>query len=340
MAVIVHFNFADHVPEQGHITFGDLATRTQLHVERVRRILRCAVAHRVFCEEPLGYISHSAISKSLLKPGLKAWLGHQFEEMLPSSAKLVDAFEMYPNVDDDRETAFSVAFSGQDRTTYWEVLEKTPWKVKRFCDALEYISTSGGAGDFRTLVSCYDWKKLGAGKLVDVGGSTGRVSIAIAELADPAMDFVIQDLPEVEAEALNTIPENLRERMVFQPHDFFKPQPTLEAHVYMYRQILHDWPDGKVVEILKALIPALNSGDYLLLIESVQPDPQTLPNSIDRLIYAADLLMMAKHNSKERTLDMWKDLLRRASANFVLENVISPEDAGAQGAIIEVRWWL
>lgn len=338
MAVIVHFDFASQVPEQGYISFEELANRTKLNVERVRRVLRCAVAHRVFREEPLGNISHSVISKCLLKPGLKSWLGHQFEEMLPSSAKLIDAFEMYPGVDDDTETAFSVAFSGQDRTTYWDVLEKTPWKVKRFCDALEYISSSGGAGDFRTLVSCYDWKKLGACKLVDVGGSTGRVSIAIAELADPAMEFVIQDLPEVEAEALNTIPENLGKRMVFQPHDFFKPQPIIDARVYMYRQILHDWPDGKAVEILNALIPALDPGDYLLLIESVQPDPKTLPNSLDRLIYAADLLMMAKHNSKERTLDMWKDLLRQASPNFDLENVISPENAGAQGAIIEIRW--
>ena len=339
MAVIVHFEFAGKVPEQGHISFEELAKRTQLHVEKVQRILRCTVAYRVFCEEPLGYISHTAISKCLLNPGLKAWLGHQFEEMLPSSAKLIDAFEMYPGVDDDTETAFSVAFSGQQRTTYWEVLQKTPWKVKRFCDALEYIPTSGGAGDFRVLISCYDWKKLGGCKLVDVGGSTGRVSIAIAEIADPAMEFVIQDLPEVEAEALNTIPEPLSRRMVFRPHDFFKPQPTLDARVYMYRQILHDWPDGKAVDILVALIPALDPGDYLLLVETVQPDPQTLPNSVERLIYAADLLMMAKHNSKERTLGMWKDLLRRASPNFVLENVISPENSGAQGAIIEIRWW-
>ena len=36
-------------------------------------------------------------------------------------------------------------------------------------------------------------------------------------------------------------------------HDFFKPQPIRNASVYFMRMILHDWPDYKALEILKAL---------------------------------------------------------------------------------------
>lgn len=341
LAVAVRFNFARNVPTdpRSSISFEELAKKIGLHSDRVTRIVRCISAFYIFDENPVGYVRHTAASRMLLNPGMIAWLGHQFEEMLPASASLAASFERYPNIESDRETAFSIAHSGEQLKTYWEVLESTPGRVKRFSDALEYITSSSGPGDFRPVVACYDWKKFGATTLVDVGGSSGRVSACIAEYADPGLKFIVQDLPELEEESNSTIVAlGMKDQITFQPHNFFEPQPIKDAKVYVYRQILHDWPDKMAVEILRACIPALNAGDYVLLLEAVQSPPGILPNNIERLVRATDLLMMSKHNAKERTLDMWRDLVQDADKRFVLESVTSPEQHPSAGSVIQFKW--
>ncbi|KAH8821899.1 S-adenosyl-L-methionine-dependent methyltransferase [Xylogone sp. PMI_703] len=336
LSVVTHYDIANHVPLEGEISFADLAPKVNLSLDRLQRVLRCVIAFRIFHEKTVGYVSHSATSKVLRDKGARAWMGHQFGEMLPASAKLVDSFEKYPDSENHDETAMSMAFYGPDRKTYWEILEKEPWKVQRFSDGLEYVTTTGGQ-DFHHVVRAYNWQKFGDATLVDVGGSSGRVSVAIAQLA-PQLKFIIQDLPELEPVANVIIPKDLSNRMRFIPHDFFKPQPITDAKVYMYRQILHDWPDKEAIEILKALIPALHNGDVLLLVEAVIHEPNETPNGVDRLVRAADMLMMAKHNSKERTLAMWKKLLKDADSRFELVGVTSARDSPESGSVIEVKW--
>jgi hypothetical protein len=336
MSVITHYDIANNVPIDSEISFIDLSSKVDLSVDRLRRVLRCAIAFRIFRESTVGYVSHSVTSKVLRENGARAWMGHQLEEMLPASAKLVESFEKYPDSENHDETAMSMAFYGSDRKTYWEILNKEPWKVKRFSDGLEYVTTTGGQ-DFRHVVRAYDWSKFGDVTLVDVGGSSGRFSVAIAPLA-PNIKFIIQDLPELETEANATIPKDLSNRIRFMPHDFFKAQPVLEAKVYMYRQILHDWPDKEAIEILRALVPALDNGDALLLVEAVVPEPNVAPNGVDRLLRTADMLMMAKHNSKERTIKMWEKLIKDADSQFDLISVTSARDSPESGSVIEVRW--
>lgn len=341
LAVAVRFDFAENVPTASgsSIAFVEMARKTKLHLDRVIRVLRLLITYHVFDEPQNGYVCHTAASRMLLNPGTKAWLGHQFEEMLPASASLVKSFEMYETVESDRETAFSIAHAGDQRKTYWEVLGQSPDKVKRFSDALEYVTSSAGPGDFRPLIACYDWKQFGSSTLVDVGGSSGRVSACIAEYSDPGLKFVVQDLPEMEEEASDRITGlGMNDRMRFEAHNFFKPQPITDARVYIYRQILHDWPDEMAVDILRAAVPALDADDYLLLLEAVQPPPGILPNPMERLIRATDLLMMAKHNAKERTIEMWAELIAKADCRFVLESVTSPEKNPEAGAVIQIRW--
>lgn len=261
------------------------------------------------------------------------------EEMLPASAKLVDFLETYPHAQTAKETAMSLAFPPYDVPKgYWDVLEaKGPAAVQRFSDGLEFATATGGNHDFRALVEVFDWQQFGDCLLVDVGGSSGRVCVEIARLA-PDMRFVVQDLPELETAAREAIPVELTERVEFRAHDFFEPQPVGDAKVYLMRQILHDWPDAEAVLILKALVPALKTGDTVLLLEAVLPEPGILPPHVERLVRSADVLMMAKHNSKERTLGMWRELLKEADERFVLEAVTVNERCPEAGSLIEVRW--
>ena len=42
-------------------------------------------------------------------------------------------------------------------------------------------------------------------------------------------------------------------QVMVQAHDFFTPQPVVDADIFLLRHIIHDWPDAKVTEILKRL---------------------------------------------------------------------------------------
>ena len=338
MSVVVRFDIANKVPTVGEISFEILSHKTGIDVERLQRILRCAMANSVLEETKLGYVGHTLMSKILRSNGARAWLGHHFEEMLPAATKLVSFLEEYPDSQSSKETAMSLAFPPfETPKSYWEIVEKMPGRVQRFSDALEYVTGTGGQHDFHDLVNIFDWKKFGNALLVDVGGSSGRVCAAIAPLA-PEMTFLVQDLPEVETAFNEAIPSNLTDRMSFQAHDFFQAQPVAEAKVYLYRQILHDWPDRDAIQILQALVPALRDGDTVLLCEAVFSEPGDLPKPIERLVRSADLLMMAKHNAKERTLPMWRELINKADPRFGLGGVTANRDIPSAGTFIELSW--
>ena len=105
-----------------------------------------------------------------------------------------------------------------------------------------------GSEMIKTLTEdIYPFYDLPAGsKVVDVGGSRGHVSVRIAEKV-PDLNFVVQDDEGIlEAGQAEGIPENVKDRIEFMPHDFFNEQPVQGAEVYLLRFILHDHPDAFV----------------------------------------------------------------------------------------------
>ena len=68
-------------------------------------------------------------------------------------------------------------------------------------------------------------------------GAGGVFDVYLANLF-PRLKFVVQDLPPVIAGA--TLSQGLRDRVTFQGHDFFTPQPVVGADVYFSRWILHN----------------------------------------------------------------------------------------------------
>lgn len=122
------------------------------------------------------------------------------------------------------------------------------------------------------LVENYPWKRLGAGTLVDVGGSNGEYSIAIAQNY-PRIKVIIQDRLDVVTKAKSNAPTQRADRISFMAHDFFLEQPIKDADVYLMRWILHDWSDTYAIRILRALIPALKKGAKIVLHEYIVPEP-------------------------------------------------------------------
>ena len=131
------------------------------------------------------------------------------------------------------------------------------------------------------LVQSFPWASLGAGTVVDLGGSNGSVSIAIAE-AHPALKFVVQDRPEViNATKERELAPGVVERIQFMAHDFFATQPVA-ADLYLFRYIFHNWPDAYAIKILRHLIPMLKSGTRVLINDHLLPEPNTASLTTER----------------------------------------------------------
>jgi SAM-dependent methyltransferase len=151
-------------------------------------------------------------------------------------------------------------------------LGKHPEKARRFTSAISTLVPSGREAAF--LPKAFDWASLGTGTVVDVGGSSGGVSILLAQEFEN-LQFVVQDLPEAIAEAAEKVPVKLRPRIKFMEHDFFTEQPVV-AEAYLLRAIFHNWPDHYCVKILQKLIPALKHGAMIIVNDGVVPEPGTL----------------------------------------------------------------
>lgn len=157
----------------------------------------------------------------------------------------------------------------------FDFFEDHPGRMNRFKDAMSFLQTFPGLEPSYT-VKAYDWASLGKATVVDVGGSHGLVSIALAK-EFPDLQFVVQDLPKVIEDAKTKAPAELSDRLIFQAHNFFEEQPVKNADIYFFRWILHDWSDKYCIKIIRALIPALKPGARLLFSERCLEPPCTLP---------------------------------------------------------------
>lgn len=148
------------------------------------------------------------------------------------------------------------------------------------------------------------------------------------------------------------IPEDLRKenRVTFLGHDFFTPQPVHGADVYVFKKVFHDWPDADVVRILRAQTAALHAGARILIIENVvdrsginssssssnTPPAPPVPRSLQRLVTAIDLRMMALYNARERSVDDFRRVLRDADPRFELASVKTMPKS--ELGVFEVIW--
>ena len=138
--------------------------------------------------------------------------------------------------------------------------------------------------------------------LVDIGGGFGQQAIAFRDkYPEIPGRIVVQDIPETLAGA-TPVPG-----IELVAHDFFQPQPVQGAKFYYLRHVLHNWPDDKCVEILKAIVPAMGPLSCVVVDEMVLPD-RGVPWQTAYL----DIAMMISMGGTERTRREYEGLLDRA----------------------------
>lgn len=173
----------------------------------------------------------------------------------------------------------------------WEYYKTHPTRGKRFASSIKAFASTTGQS-ISSLVSGYPWSSLPEGStIVDVGGSKGHASVAIAE-AHPSLKLIVQDLPEVinEAKDSQDLPEGTEDHIEFMTYDFLTPQ-TIKADIYLFRWIFHDWPDAYVIRILQNQVPELKNGAKIVINDQLLPVPGSLPLVTEKKIrYSLSLL--------------------------------------------------
>ncbi|KIX06362.1 uncharacterized protein Z518_04338 [Rhinocladiella mackenziei CBS 650.93] len=327
---IYHFNIAALVPLDGTRSYAEIASSADVDEGRLRRILRQAMTNRIFCEPQKGFVAHTAASSALIRDkGTLNWVGYTLEESFPASTKLVEATKKYGPSEEKNHSGWNLVFDTE--LPIFEYLSNHPDRANRFAETMEALTSTDGY-NVRHLLNGYSWEEFTLGTVVDVGGSIGHASIAVAERF-PNLHFIVQDLPDIVALGEQRLPPGLKDRVSFQVHDFFTPQPVQGADVYFLRFILHDYSDTHATLILKNLLLAFKPNSRLLVMDGVLPEPGSMPTSEERLIRVMDLEMMTNFNAKERDLDDWRNLFVKADPRLKVVKVVKPP--GSVNSIIE-----
>ncbi|KAI0421903.1 S-adenosyl-L-methionine-dependent methyltransferase [Xylaria grammica] len=333
LQAISRFDVARLVPKDGLVPFEEIAQHTGLGESMTRRLLRHAMTMRVFREPVPGMVAHTKTSKALVDlPHLNGWCAAGADDMWSAATKLVDAAQKWPNTQEVNESGFALA---NNMTSFYDAVYGNPKMGYRFSEAMK---NSAASPEFHAdfVTNFYDWNAIGSGSgsVVDVGGSRGHIAMAIARRY-PSLTFTVQDSAEVVDNAEVDVPEDLRGRIKFMPHDLFAPQ-QVQADVYYLRWVLHNWPDKHAIAVLRAQIPALRKGTRILINESCMPEPGSISARQEKKHRSFDLTMAALFNGSERTVDEWRSLLAQADKRFVLTKTIQPPSSAL--AIMEVVW--
>lgn len=156
-------------------------------------------------------------------------------------------------------------------------------------------------------------------RLVDLGGATGHLAMAIAGRY-PAMEAAVFDLPEV-IDYAREFTEGSRVELI--GGDFFS-DPLPPADLYALGRILHDWSEDKIERLLARIYAALPVGGALLIAEKLLDDDLAGPAGA----HMQSLNMLICTEGRERSFAEYGALLNAAGFSEVRgETTGAPLDA-------------
>ncbi len=148
----------------------------------------------------------------------------------------------------------------------WDAHVADPGKARRFTAAMHSVIERPAAGLAETL------DLSGVRSLLDVGGGSGAVSLALAARW-PHLRCVILDLPVVCGIAREYVEAaGLQDRVTAEPGDLFAETFPTGHDAVLFSQILHDWSPEAGRELLRKAHDALPPGGLCLVHEKLVDD--------------------------------------------------------------------
>jgi 6-hydroxytryprostatin B O-methyltransferase len=297
-----------NIPQGGSVSYADLAKKINLDEDRLKHLARNAIVCSGFlAETENGELTHSRNSAiwhldPLMAGGMEVMLDH-----LPESSFNLGKVCIKDGTDTNEGLC---GFSNARSAPLYQYLETNPAEGKKFGGYMRAQASAHGDG---AIKAGYDWTQLKGKTLVDCGGSFGSVCNAIVQ-TEPTVTCIVQDLPKVVDNANDVVGKNPnfpKDKISFQAHSFFDPQPTT-ADAYLFRQVFLNHSDGRARSIYSALKPALKPGAKIIVIEYVMPEIGVAPIYADMAHRRLDNTMYALMKGKVRTLGEFKRIANEA----------------------------
>jgi len=292
ITVAAQLGVADALAD-GPLPIDELAARVGADADALSRLLRALISRGIFRHRRDGRYELNPLASTLRSdaPMSTTWAAQLYgsREQRDRWSLLVDSIRTGKSV--------VPALHGKESFEYFaeqpelaELFNKTMTSVSELTDA--------------TVVAGYDFS--GYPTIVDVGGGHGPLLAAILAAA-PASRGVLYDLAEVVASAPNLLRErNAADRVRIAEGSFFDSVPG-GGDAYVLKNILHDWPDDKALQILRNVHAAAGPRATVLLIEFVIPNhDREFPGKW------VDLEMLLNLGARERTAAEYRDLLSQA----------------------------
>lgn len=285
--------------EHGPRTSAEVARALDLHEEAVYRMMSSLSALGVFEELPGRTFALTPLSEVLLT-------NHPYSVRFAVAHLGLDS---YLRAAADAEYTLRTGKPSFDKIHGMSVFEYLP------TNPVENDMFNKGMTEFTKismplLLNAYDFS--GIKTLVDVGGGHGLFLGTIVK-NNPGMSGILYDGPAVTAGAPPVLASlGVADRVRIESGNFFEKVPA-GADAYVIKNVLHDWDDDKVVQILAHCRQAMAPGGRVLAVDPVlEDDPKG-----QLLKQFTTFFGMLSFGSKERTESEFAALYARAGLKLV-----------------------
>jgi SAM-dependent methyltransferase len=242
------------------LTPDELAEQLGLRARPVRLLTRVLRVLGLLLEQD-GRLRLAEDAATFLVRGKPEWLGGLIDLEVEHFLRPRDVLEALRH---DRATVYGDADP-------WERHAQDPEQARRFTEAMHSISVRPA----RALAETVDLS--GVGRLLDVGGGSGVLAVALAR-AFPELRCVVWELSTVAEMAREVIQEAaLEARVTVLEGDIFRDPVPDGFDAALLSQILHDWSPETGEGLLQRLFDGLNPGGRVLIHEKLVSGDGTGP---------------------------------------------------------------
>ncbi len=286
-----------------------IATELSLHEDHLYRLLRMLASLGIFEETAPRRFRNNRLSACLREDhpqSVRALI--RMHNSLEMSRPWFEA--LTPAVRSG-DIPFSL-IHGEELFTY---MSSHPSLDHLFTQAMEAVEGLTGTD----YLQDFDWGRFE--RLVDVGGSNGRKSIAILQ-RHPKLRALVFDRPTVTAVAADHWREKLEpallERLDFAGGDMLEAVPPAQSDrdLYLFVAVFHGMGSEEATRVLNNLKRAWGRYRPTLVIADMVAPAQ----GIDPTAAGFDMQMLVNTRGRERTLEEWRALL--APAGFSIDEVV------------------
>ena len=271
----------------------DLADRVGADPDALRRLMRALISRGIFRQRRDGRYDLTALAETLRSDA--PFSMHGWARLVGSPQHREHWSLLIESVKSGK--AIVPQLRGKEAFDY---LKDEPELAKLFNDAMT------GADGLAAIAVVAGYSFDPYRTIVDVGGGRGGLLSTILA-ATPNARGVLYDLPEVVAGASALLRrQGVEERVRVEGGSFFDSVPS-GGDAYVLKNVIHDWPDGQAVAILRNVRVAARADAKVLLVEAVLPE-----HDRDFTGKWVDLEMLLEANGRERAPAEYRDLLSQA----------------------------